>query len=97
MWGLGFLANEYWEAGIITSSFLIGCYSLIDGYKRTKLTAPLAILTAGFTFIFAAQFIVDQSFEWILMVSGGLLIATAHFKNWKATHSQYAAPDEVHL
>ncbi|MGI4730001.1 MAG: MerC domain-containing protein, partial [Janthinobacterium lividum] len=43
LFGLGFLANEHWETGIIAVLFLVGCYSLIDGYKQTKLLAPLAV------------------------------------------------------
>jgi hypothetical protein len=90
LWGLSFLANKYCEAGIITASFLIGVYSLICGYKRTKLTMPLALLAAGFTFILSAQFLADESYELKLMVAGGLLIAAAHFKNWKAMHKSSA-------
>lgn len=84
--GISFLANPYWEVGMISASFLVACYSLFNGYKRTKTKKPLIILTIGFLFIMAAKSLVGEEQEWFLMVAGGLLIAIAHFVNWKLVH-----------
>lgn len=88
LWGINFLANEFWETVIVATSFIVGCYSLVDGYKRTKAKTPLAILTTGFLFILTAQLLAEESYEQVLMVTGGLFVAAAHLKNWKALHHQ---------
>jgi hypothetical protein len=84
--GIGFLTTPYWEAGMISASFLVACYSLVNGYKRTKNKKPLIVLTIGFLLILGAKSIVSEEQESVLMVAGGLLVAIAHFVNWKLVH-----------
>ncbi|MBS7567042.1 MerC domain-containing protein [Mucilaginibacter sp. Bleaf8] len=92
LWGLGFLANVYCEAAIITLSFIIASYSLIGGYKQTRSVGPLITLAVGFALIFAAQLLANEKYEWMLMVAGGLLVGSAHLYNWKVVHKASVKP-----
>ncbi|QJD98317.1 MerC domain-containing protein [Mucilaginibacter robiniae] len=86
--GLGFLASEYWEIGIIGSSLIVGCTSLISSYIKNRVVMPLLILVAGFTIITIGKLCITEAYEWMFMTAGGLLVATAHFYNWRLIHKE---------
>lgn len=81
--GISFLANEYFETGIIITSLIIGYSSLTRSFCKYNHTAPLIIITVGFGLIFIGKFLANQSQEWLFLTLGGLLIATAHYYNLK--------------
>jgi hypothetical protein len=85
--GFRFLANEYFEMAIIATSLYIGYTSLRGSYRKHDNIRPLLIITQGFIIIFIGKILIAQRYEWLLLTTGGLLIATAHFYNSKlSTH-----------
>jgi hypothetical protein len=86
--GLGFLANAWVEWGMIILALTIGVYSIGLSYLRThRRRLPLILLTAGFITIILGHIFVSGWSEMVVVPAGGLLIATAHFVNYKCTGS----------
>ncbi len=80
--GLEFLANIWVEISMICLSLFIGTYALSTSYPKHKRIIPIAILVAGFLFIGSGH-LLFETMEAILVPAGGLIIATAHWMNWK--------------
>ncbi len=84
--GLGFLANPWFEWGMIVFAVFIGFYAIGLSYMRShhKLL-PLILLAGGFAIIIVGHVYVHSWREAFIVPFGGLLIATAHFFNYKYT------------
>ena len=84
--GLGFLANPWVEWGMIAFALLIGTYAIGLSYLRTHhKILPIILMAIGFLIIIAGHVFVHSWHEAIVVPSGGLLIACAHFYNFKYT------------
>jgi hypothetical protein len=84
--GLGFLANAWVEWSMILFALAIGVYSIGLSYHRTHhRVLPLLMLIAGFALIMGGHLFSVPVIEIILVPMGGLLIALAHFVNYKYT------------
>ena len=84
--GLGFLANPWFEWGMITLAVFIGFYAIGLSYFRSHhRVLPLILLFGGFAVIIIGHLYVTSWREAIIVPFGGLLIATAHFFNYKYT------------
>lgn len=84
--GLGFLANAWVEWGMILFALAIGVYSIGMSYRRTHhRILPLLMLVAGFAMIMAGHIFITGLLEAVVVPIGGLLIALAHFVNYKYT------------
>jgi hypothetical protein len=84
--GLGFLANAWVEWGMIVLALLIGVYSIGLSYLRIhRQLLPLALLSAGFMAIILGHAFTNGWAEAVVVPMGGLLIATAHFVNYKCS------------
>ena len=82
--GLGFLANVWIEWGMIVLALFIGVYSIGLSYLRIhRQLLPLALLVAGFVTIMLGHAFAIGWAEAVIVPVGGLLIATAHFVNYK--------------
>lgn len=84
--GLGFLANPWFEWGMITFAVFLGFYAIGLSYFRSHhRILPLILLFGGFAIIITGHLYVTSWREAIIVPFGGLLIATAHFFNYKYT------------
>lgn len=82
--GLGFLANAWVEWGMIVLALLIGTYSIGLSYLRIhRQLRPLTLLITGFTVIIFGHAFSNGWAEAVIAPTGGLLIAAAHFVNYK--------------
>ncbi|MFD0792167.1 MerC domain-containing protein [Mucilaginibacter litoreus] len=82
--GLGFLANPWVEWIMIIFALVIGIWSIGNSYfKEHHKILPLAILIAGFITIIAGHLFTKGWFEAVIVPLGGILIASAHFFNYK--------------
>jgi hypothetical protein len=82
--GLGFLANPWFEWGMIILAFIIGTSSIGSSYFRMhKRVLPLLLLTIGFIIIVAGHVFISGWPEGIIVPLGGFTIAIAHFFNYK--------------
>jgi hypothetical protein len=84
LWGLGFLANNIAEIGIVTFSLIIGVWSMFSSYKKHhhKLL-PIAILITGFITIGLGHLFDIDTLESIFVPIGGLTVAFAHYLNMR--------------
>lgn len=80
--GLEFLANIWVEVFMISLSLFIGVYALGTSYPKHKKKMPLFLLILGFLCIGTGHF-VFEALEAVLVPIGGLIIAAAHWRNWK--------------
>ena len=82
--GLGFLANPLIEWSMIIFALCIGTYAIGLSYLQThhKLL-PVVLLIVGFLIIIAGHVFIIGWQEAIIVPVGGLLIATAHFFNFR--------------
>lgn len=84
--GLNFLANIWVEIAMICISIILGCYSLSKSYPKHHSLKPTILLLIGFSLIAIGHFLL-YDFEAFLIPIGGLLLAAAHFLNWKSLKS----------
>lgn len=84
--GLGFLANPLIEWSMIILALCIGVYAIGLSYVRTHhRPLPMLLLILGFMIIIIGHLFVSGWHEALVVPAGGLLIATAHFFNFKYT------------
>jgi len=82
--GLGFLANPLVEWSMIIFALFVGCFAIGSSYFRIHhQLLPVLVLIAGFLVIIAGHIWVRGWREAIIVPIGGLLIATAHFINYR--------------
>jgi len=82
--GLGFLANPWFEWGMIILAFVIGVSSISLSYFRVhRRLLPLTLLVVGFIIIIAGHLLTGGWIEGIIVPLGGLTIVAAHFFNYK--------------
>lgn len=82
--GLGFLSNPWFEWGMITFALAIGvCAIGVTYIRRRHSLLPIFLLIAGFLIIIAGHLYITSWREAIIVPIGGLLIAAAHFFNYK--------------
>jgi hypothetical protein len=82
--GLGFLANPVIEWSMIIFALCIGVYAIGLSYFRTHhKRLPMVLLIIGFLIIIAGHLFITSWQEAIIVPIGGLLIATAHFFNYR--------------
>ncbi|WP_214073709.1 MerC domain-containing protein [Mucilaginibacter sp. dw_454] len=82
--GLGFLANPWFEWGMIILALLLGVSSIFMSYFRTHHRAlPLLLLLTGFSLVIGGHIYLKGWIEAIIVPLGGLTIAVAHFVNFK--------------
>jgi hypothetical protein len=82
--GLGFLALPLVEWGMIVFALMIGLYSIGLSYLRVhRRPMPVILLVTGFAIIILGHVFLSGRMEGIIVPAGGLLIATAHFINYR--------------
>lgn len=90
--GLGFLADERAEWGLLLLSVILATSSLCVGYRSHRSRRPLAIASVGVTMLLIARLTHHQHHAWdgdvrdlfpgaFCAVIGGLSIAGAHWIN----------------
>ncbi len=81
--GLGFLANPWFEWGMIGLALMLGISSIAVSYFKVHHRAlPILLLLVGFAFIAIGHLFVSWQ-EAIIVPIGGLTVAAAHFLNNK--------------
>ena len=82
--GLGFLSNPWFEWGMITFALIIGICAIGITYLRKRHSLlPMFLLIIGFIIIIAGHLFITSWREAFIVPIGGLLIAAAHFFNYK--------------
>jgi len=95
--GLGFLANPWFEWGMIILAFIIGISSISSSYFRMhKRWLPLLLLSIGFTVIILGHLFITGWLEGIIVPLGGFTIAMAHFINYKYVGAYKVCNHESH-
>ena len=96
--GLGFLANPLVEWSMIIFALFIGTYAIGISYLRTHhRILPVILLISGFLVIIIGHVFVSGWREALVVPLGGLLIATAHFFNFRYTGACHNDTKEFHL
>lgn len=88
--GVGLLAEESAETGFVGAAIAIGLLSLVPSYlQRHGRARPLVIFVGGVAAILLARSFFEESssFEIPLVVTGAILIATAHVLNGRLCRS----------
>lgn len=96
--GFGFLTNPLFEWGMILLALLLGVASIFMAYFRTHRRAlPLLLLLGGFAVIILGHMYLHGWVEAIIVPSGGLAIALAHYLNYKYVDKCNAESHFFHL
>jgi hypothetical protein len=96
--GLGFLANPLIEWSMIIFALCIGTYAIGLSYFRTHhRLLPVILLITGFLIIIAGHLLVRDWHEAIVVPIGGLLIATAHFFNYRYSAKCHGGRSLFHI
>lgn len=81
--GLAWIAGPELEWAVLGGTLLVGSYQLVRSYRRHKRVECLGLFAVGLiAFLIAkSQMVTFDYSEAVLMSSGGLLVASAHFRN----------------
>ena len=83
LFGINIIDNILFEVGMIILAFLIGGYSLLNGYlKHHHRFFPLVMFSAGIGFLLLKQFY--HHLQYWFLVPAVILIVTAHYYNWRS-------------
>lgn len=78
-----FLQNEHLESAALAIGAVLAISSLLPTYiKHHKNLLPIVVLLAGFILLALSRFVVNVS-ESIMTSSGAMLVASAHFLNYR--------------
>ncbi|MFA6084549.1 MerC domain-containing protein [Mucilaginibacter sp.] len=96
--GLGFLANPWVEWTMILLAIVVGVSSIGTSFLRAHHRAsPLILLIAGFITIILGHIFTKGWLEAIIVPTGGILIAVAHFVNYKYAGTCQAGDSFLHV
>ena len=96
--GLGFLANPLVEWSMIIFALCVGTYAIGLSYFRThRRLLPAILLVAGFVVIIIGHLFVHGWREAIVVPIVDLLIATAHFFNYRYSAKCYSGHSLFHV
>lgn len=91
--GVELLHHHGLETVILFFSMAIGSISLIPSLiKHHRKTLPLVLLAAGLSFIAIGRFDVPLIFETLFTTLGAVVVASAHYVNWKLCRPYHTAP-----
>ena len=88
--GLSFLADERVEWGLLALSALLGVSSLCLGYRKHRRRHALSVLALGLTLLVGGRLCEEREigkFGLLLVVAGGITVASSHFLNRRLCHS----------
>jgi hypothetical protein len=98
LFGLGFLANPWLEWSMIIFALFIGFYAIGSSYFNIhRKLLPMCLLIIGFLIIIVGHLFITSWREAIIVPIGGLLIATAHFFNFRYTGICHRENNHFHL
>jgi hypothetical protein len=96
--GLGFLANPWVEWSMILMAIVVGFSSIGISFLHSHHRAlPLLLLIAGFATIILGHIFTKGWHEAIIVPTGGILIAFAHFVNYKYAGTCQAGNSFLHV
>ena len=96
--GLGFLANPLVEWSMIIFALFIGFYAIGSSYLNVHhKILPVLVIISGFLVIIVGHAFVKGWREAIVVPMGGLLIATAHFINYRYAGSCIKEHRGIHI
>lgn len=95
--GLGFLANPWVEWTMILFALVIGVWSIGSAYHQYRKSWPLIVLGAGFALIIGGHVFIHNWVEAVIVPIGGLMIATAHYLNYKLAGACDAGDNFLHI
>ncbi|MDB4999722.1 MAG: hypothetical protein JWR76_799 [Mucilaginibacter sp.] len=96
--GLGFLANPWVEWTMILIAIIVGVSSIGTSFLLSHHRAlPLILLIAGFATIILGHIYTKGWHEAIIVPTGGILIAVAHFVNYKYAGTCQAGNSFLHV
>lgn len=81
--GLAWVAGPQFEWAILACTFILGSWRLLKSFVRHRNPTSLYLFGAGLIFFAAAKMVwfdFPYNEAWF-MTAGGLLVATAHFRN----------------
>jgi hypothetical protein len=79
--GLGFLASEPVEWGLLAGSGVLGTLSLCVGFREHRRRRVFGILGIALALLVAGRALHDHQLGWVVMVFGGLTMMGAHIVN----------------
>jgi hypothetical protein len=95
IFGINIIHNSFFEWGMITLAFVVGCYSLLHGFVRHhKSYLPLYIFFTGVVFLILKQFFTSR--EYLFLAFAVCLIITSHLFNYRYCYQDKACNSPHH-
>lgn len=82
-----FLEKPLLELIILSGALVFALLSLVPSFRNHKNPVPLFIAFVGFLSIGIGHIFHSHAFEIVFMLLGGVLLAVAHYRNWKLNAS----------
>lgn len=87
--GLGFLADHRFERIFVACAATLASITILTAYRRHRKRHALFLMVPGIALMLSGILIDIEHHEWLhtgLVVSGGVLVASAHIINLVLTH-----------
>lgn len=83
LFGINIIDNPWFENGMIGLAFVIGTYSLMNGYlKHHHRLYPVFLFAAGIGLLVLKQFY--HQYQYWFLFPAVILIISAHYLNWRS-------------
>ncbi|MBL7751868.1 MAG: MerC domain-containing protein [Chitinophagaceae bacterium] len=83
LFGINIIDNPWFENGMIGLAFVIGTYSLMNGYlKHHHRLYPVFLFAAGIGLLVLKQFY--HQYQYWFLFPAVVLIISAHYLNWRS-------------
>lgn len=95
------LGSDAFEFGFVVFATLLGAFSLAWGYRRHGEMRALGLLVPGLLLLWAGAWIPELHAQSpvvhaVVMTTGGVLVALAHWANLRLNHGHVHGPDCAH-
>jgi hypothetical protein len=88
--GMKVFHNEILDFALIGTSFTVGCFALLRGYKKHHHKKnPLLLFSLGFPILVIAHFFLKKEASIIVITIAAVLIIAAHLINWNAIRTKH--------
>ena len=86
--GMSWLESAWVEWSFILSTLVLASWSLFGSLSKHRNYKPLIIAGLGFVLIVVLHHVFEDSIGHYLSAIGGILVAYAHYYNWRLLHTK---------
>lgn len=95
--GMSWLESAWVEWSFILSTLVLGSWSLVGSLPKHRNMTPILIAGVGFVLIVVLHHAFENTIGHYFSALGGVLIAYAHYLNWRLLHNPTTSDWQLEL